>query len=183
MRKFAYNFYHQSERLIAPGLRFSQTVYESILKQNVNKDSLWLDIGCGHNILPNWRLEEEQRIVNLPRLIVGLDSDLSSLLEHKYINNKIKADIQKIPFKDNSFNLLTANMVFEHLKEPEQQLREIFRVLKPGGLAYFSYTQYVRICNHLCEINPRIIEEENNIFSAKERRKRCFSYLLSHKFR
>lgn len=29
-------------------------------------------------------------------------------------------------------------MVFEHLREPEKQLAEIFRILKPGGLLIFA---------------------------------------------
>lgn len=42
-----------------------------------------------------------------------------------------------LPFADESFNLVTANMVFEHLKEPRRQLAEILRILKPGGILIF----------------------------------------------
>lgn len=137
LRKTFFDFYWQMERFVAPGLVWSLRVYEDKLKQNITKDSLWLDIGCGHNILPFWRQEEERRIVKIPQRIVGLDPDFSSLLQHKNITNRINGDIHDLPFQDNSVNLITANMVFEHLKEPQHQLREIFRILKPGGLLLF----------------------------------------------
>lgn len=44
----------------------------------------------------------------------------------------------KLPFNDNSFNLVIANQVFEHLKNIFSPLSEIHRVLKPGGILVFS---------------------------------------------
>ena len=39
-----------------------------------------------------------------------------------------------MPFRDSSFALVTMNMVVEHLANPTEQFREVFRVLAPGGL-------------------------------------------------
>jgi SAM-dependent methyltransferase len=43
-----------------------------------------------------------------------------------------------IPFDDGSFDCALCTSVLEHLKEPEQALRECHRVLKPGGVAIYS---------------------------------------------
>lgn len=39
----------------------------------------------------------------------------------------------KLPFPDETFDVLIANQVFEHIAEPLSSLREIHRVLKKGG--------------------------------------------------
>lgn len=44
----------------------------------------------------------------------------------------------KLPFKDNFFDLVVANQVFEHLKNIFSPLSEMHRVLKPGGVLVFS---------------------------------------------
>lgn len=45
----------------------------------------------------------------------------------------VVADSHHLPFKDNSFEAIIALNVFEHLSDPVQASKEIFRVLKPGG--------------------------------------------------
>lgn len=46
-----------------------------------------------------------------------------------------RVDIQHMPFADDSFDLLLANHVLEHVDAPDLALAEIHRVLKPGGHA------------------------------------------------
>jgi len=119
--------------LIAPTLRFSQSLYEDVLKGHVNSGVTWLDLGCGHQVLPAWRVEEEVALTKLCRCVVGIDVDLPSLQKHQNITFKVLGDITKLPFGDDSFELITANMVVEHLDNPDAQFREIHRVLKSGG--------------------------------------------------
>ena len=45
-------------------------------------------------------------------------------------------DGHKLPFKDNSFDFVLSQAVIEHVYDPFQAAREIFRVLKPGGRVY-----------------------------------------------
>ena len=45
-------------------------------------------------------------------------------------------DIQRIPYPDNSFDLVFASNVLEYVKNDRQAIQEIKRVLRPGGLAF-----------------------------------------------
>lgn len=47
----------------------------------------------------------------------------------------VKADICALPFEDNSYDFLICNHVLEHIPDDAQAMRELYRVLAPGGTA------------------------------------------------
>ena len=76
---------------------------------------------------------------------------------------KIKMDIHSIPFEDNTFDAVLCNHVLEHVADDIKAMREIHRVLKPGG---FSVLQ-VPFFNPV----PAITFEDNTITDKREREK------------
>jgi len=48
---------------------------------------------------------------------------------------KVKMDILKMPFEDNRFDAAMCNHVLEHIEDDHTAMKEIYRVLKPGGWA------------------------------------------------
>ena len=46
-------------------------------------------------------------------------------------------NIEALPFAPASFDLVTANNVMEHVREPESVLREVRRILAPNGVFLF----------------------------------------------
>jgi SAM-dependent methyltransferase len=46
---------------------------------------------------------------------------------------KIKMDVQHIPFGENEFDIIFCNHLLEHVADDRRAMREIFRVLRPGG--------------------------------------------------
>lgn len=43
-----------------------------------------------------------------------------------------------IPFENETFDFVISNQVIEHVAEQREHVEEVFRVLKKGGVAYFS---------------------------------------------
>ena len=43
-------------------------------------------------------------------------------------------DVQRIPLDDASFDVVVCNHLLEHVADDRQALRELLRILKPGGL-------------------------------------------------
>lgn len=50
----------------------------------------------------------------------------------------VKADIQDLPFEDNSFDVIFCNHVLEHVADDKKALSELYRVMKPGGWGIFQ---------------------------------------------
>ncbi|MDD3771440.1 MAG: class I SAM-dependent methyltransferase [Weeksellaceae bacterium] len=50
----------------------------------------------------------------------------------------VKADIQNLPFEDHTFDVIFCNHVLEHVKDDKKALKELFRVMKPGGWGIFQ---------------------------------------------
>jgi predicted SAM-dependent methyltransferase len=47
----------------------------------------------------------------------------------------VKADITDLPFPDDSFDVILCSHVLEHVVEDRAAMRELYRVLRPGGWA------------------------------------------------
>ena len=47
-------------------------------------------------------------------------------------------DINNMPFQDGSYDSVICSEVLEHVPAPEESIKELIRVLKPGGVCYFA---------------------------------------------
>jgi SAM-dependent methyltransferase len=131
-----YKFYSFSLRFLAPGLRNAQFAYKDALFTHCQPGITWLDLGCGHQLLPDWMpssQQEEAALLRRPRLFIGIDADAPSLQKNNVARHLVVGNIEMLPFRDETFDLVTANMVIEHVRQPVDLLREVQRVLKPGG--------------------------------------------------
>ena len=88
-----------------------------------------LDVGCG-------RMPYRSLLTSPPSRVeryVGLDIEGSL-----HGRNEIEFNGRDIPLDDHSIDTAIATEVLEHCPEPALLLREIRRVLKPGGLFFFT---------------------------------------------
>ena len=104
------------------------------LKENVSKfDGTLLDVGCGQ--MPYKELILSARDSKVTKY-VGLDLEVSSI--HKTSVADLLWDGKIMPLNDKSVESAMATEVLEHCREPEIILKEIHRVLKPGGVFFFT---------------------------------------------
>jgi ubiquinone/menaquinone biosynthesis C-methylase UbiE len=100
------------------------------LISNGRKKEKILDIGCGSYpyFLINSSFREKHGID--PSVNLNLEKNKSVILK------KIDIEKNKLAFKDNTFDAVTMLAVFEHINNDKLQfvLREIYRVLKKGGV-------------------------------------------------
>src|SRR3989338_3868454 len=99
-----------------------------------------IDIGCGIGFfLPT--------ISSYANKVVALDYSSDILNYARFMTNKknisnvdfVQGNVSYLPFPDKSFDLVVCMSVLEHFKNPEQPLRELKRVLAPGGLLIIGY--------------------------------------------
>jgi ubiquinone/menaquinone biosynthesis C-methylase UbiE len=143
LRDALYELYWKLEKLIVPGLRNSQYLYKEILESSISPGSKWLELGCGHQILPAWMhssREIERALIAKAQLTVGLDRTLGGIKQHPTISSRVVGDTEKPPFADGCFDIVTANMVMEHVEDPKTALREVHRLLRAGGVFVFHTT-------------------------------------------
>lgn len=115
--------------------------YVNLLSERfqLNQYTNILDVGCGvghwFRVLAPF-LNKEASYTGLDQEEVwvekaqDLNKDSSGLNSFKHV----KADAQELPFTDESFDFVTCQTVLIHLKDPKKGLKEMLRVLKPGGL-------------------------------------------------
>ncbi len=58
--------------------------------------------------------------------------------EYSYGINTIQMDVTQMTFQDNYFDGIICNHVLEHIREDQKAMREMSRVLKPGGWAILN---------------------------------------------
>lgn len=85
-----------------------------------------VDVACGKGALT----DRGFRLTGAPT-IVGLDLDPSNVVFAKQYNSKpdfLNATGYHLPFKDNSFDLVVCTEALEHLRDPENFLKELERI-------------------------------------------------------
>ncbi|MGQ9569633.1 MAG: glycosyltransferase [Thermodesulfovibrionales bacterium] len=89
----------------------------------------FLDVGCG-------KMPYKQLILQNVKNYIGLD--IENPVYQKIVKPDIFWDGKHIPLSDNSVDCAMATELFEHLPDIETVLKEIRRVLKPGGKIFFT---------------------------------------------
>lgn len=115
------------------------TLARNIVLENENI-GIVMDLGCGAGGSIDFF-----RKINPTIKWIGLDVENSQAPQ---VKRRTRSDVEfhsfdgiNIPFEDNYFDLIYSNQVLEHVTHPRELLKEVSRVLKPGGYFIGSTSQ------------------------------------------
>ncbi|MDB9524244.1 class I SAM-dependent methyltransferase [Dolichospermum circinale CS-1225] len=131
-----------------------QAIHKRLLSQvELSANANVLDLGCGTGRLLN-------RLANQFPEITGTGLDLSpQMLRVARQNNRhrprliyLEGNAENLPFVEGQFNAVFNTISFLHYPQPDQVLKEVARVLSPGGKFYLVDITFNNSSS--CQITP-----------------------------
>lgn len=114
-----------------------QAIYEAVGNQLQKKYTTGpvkhLDVGAGRGGLIKFLNGKFAGMESF-----GCDYDPTRMNESQVENKRVDLDKEKLPYADATFDWVTCTEVLEHVENYRAVMREIYRVLKPGGVAVFT---------------------------------------------
>ena len=121
------------DRVLYPG--FSSNWDDQMLRQKVlarlRPEMTLLDLGAGAGILPQMNFK------GLASRVCGVDLD-PRVTDNPMLDEGKLADAGRIPYGNETFDMVVADNLLEHLEDPLPVFQDVTRVLKPGGLFVFK---------------------------------------------
>lgn len=124
---------------------FSHALWRALEAQAIEDIELSaprIDIGCGFGEFAGVFCKE--------MIEIGIDTskaDLALAASSEKYGRLLVADARDLPFQDNSFNSALSISVLEHIVGAEYVFKEVFRILKPGGI-------------FVCTVNSATLQDE-----------------------
>jgi SAM-dependent methyltransferase len=138
-RGYQPNFYEHCEGIRDPAGRRVKAEKIKWLIENYARDldqsATCLDVGCSAGAMT-------VVIASLFGRTLGLEYDEAALMavepEYRQEIDFLRGDAMRLPLPDNSMDAAICAQVYEHVPDDVRLFQEIYRVLKPGGMLFFS---------------------------------------------
>lgn len=106
---------------------WDDALFRERILQHLQQSSLEvLDLGAGAGIV------SQMNFHGIAARISGIDPD-ERVVDNPYLDEGKVAFGEDVPYPNESFDLIFADNVLEHLPDPEKVFSEINRLLRPGG--------------------------------------------------
>lgn len=142
---YAKNYLDYSESFGLQWNKFSKTQLDSYTKTTISekrlarlignletlKDKVVLEIGCGSGRFTEVLLKYGAKVVSVDMSIAVIANKKNFPISDRHFI--IQADMNKLPFKDNVFDLIVCIGVLQHTPDTFESINNSQRVLKPGG--------------------------------------------------
>lgn len=144
---------------------------------DARKDLTILDLGCGTGAM-------SQKLKPWGTVISADYSPLALAFSRKRnLSMLCASDAMRLPFRDNSFDLVVAMDILEHLKDDSAALCEVHRVLKPGGRIIATVPAYQSLWSGhdvaLMHFRRYVAREVKERFSAARLQTQKISYAMT----
>lgn len=108
------------------------------------KDKDVLDIGCGAAGKSLYYLSLGAKSVTGMDIVASYEKEAYALADKLGLSGFkfVVGDAANTKFDDNSFDTVIMNDAMEHVSKPDKVLKEVYRILKPGGKLYVNFPPY-----------------------------------------
>ncbi|NUN05161.1 MAG: 3-demethylubiquinone-9 3-O-methyltransferase [Bdellovibrio sp.] len=106
------------------------------IRRHIGYHAEILDMGCGAGHVTNSLAQAGHEVTG-----VDLSSTSLKIAEAKDVTGKVnylRADVYRLPFSRESFDVVVAMDLLEHVMDPQKIITQATRVLRPGGLFIYS---------------------------------------------
>jgi ubiquinone/menaquinone biosynthesis C-methylase UbiE len=93
-----------------------------------------LEMGCGIQSVLGRNLRNDSRAI----ILHGLDVD-EYALANKEVDKVFIANAEKLPFEDNSYDVVFSLFMLEHIHDYQSALTEMARIVSPGGMVILIF--------------------------------------------
>lgn len=105
---------------------------------NKVKDKYVLDVASGTGIFARWLAKHGAYSVTCIDATPGMIEQAKNSCQTEGYNDNIftfmQGDALNMPFEDNSFDFVASRLAIHHFPNPIQNIKEMKRVMKPGGI-------------------------------------------------
>jgi SAM-dependent methyltransferase len=128
-------------------------IFYNWIRQHTNSQQSVLNLGAGpasKNPLKMLRGEVARMVgADIDPIVVGNDE-----LDEAHV-----VDGKRLPFDENCFDIVFSDYVMEHVEFPEPFLKEVYRVLKPGGIFFFRTPNRYHYVSMIAQYTPHWFHE------------------------
>jgi len=160
-------------------LRYKINVIKEILSNRNNKVTYKniLVAGCGDGM--------EAKAVReiFKSRVIGVDVSLKKNIQEGNDYILLKQDLSKLSFQDNYFDLIYSYHALEHVSEPEEVMKELYRVLQKTNILFIGFPNKNRLIGYIGAHN-NVSWKEKLIWNLKDYKDRLTgkfeNYLGAH---
>ena len=116
---------NRTYRELTEGVNPDDVIFQAVAEATPER---FLDVGCGMGELA----EQVQRDLDAEVVAVDISPRMVELTKARGVDARV-ADVQALPFGDGEFDCVAANWVLYHVPDLDLGVRELARVLRPGG--------------------------------------------------
>jgi len=116
--------------------RHHEMIDLAVEMSNIKAGEHILDIGCGTGLLSLKFLEAAECTING----IDLSEDMLNIWKDKIdklnLSNRVKiklGDAANLEFEDSTFDIISSTVALHHVKDKQQTINKIYRLLKPKG--------------------------------------------------